>query len=152
VIVPATDTNTRTVAKRILLDKAGVKTTDDFQALLWVNPETQEIEWCVGYDGFIGTCCQMHVVNLGGKSAPKKFLWACFDYPFNQCGLQAVTGLVNSANEKAMRFDKHLGFKEVFRLEKLHDGGGDLVVMKMDKDECKWLKLGARYETQLLAA
>jgi len=152
VIVAANTTDRMLAAKGILRNQAGVVPTPDLQALMWVNPTTTEIEWVVGFDGFVGKCCQMHVVNLSGSPTPRKYLWACFDYPFNQAGMEFVTGIVNSNNKEAMRFDKHLGFTELARLPGAHDEGGDLVVMKMHKSECRWLKLGKRYETELLAA
>jgi hypothetical protein len=109
------------------------------QALVWVNDE-QQVEWVVGYTGFVGKTCQMHVVNLVTRRAPRKLLWAAFDYPFNQLHLQTVLGIVNSKNEQAMKFDRHLGFKELLRLEGQHENGGDLVVFAMDKDECRWIQ------------
>jgi len=152
VIVVATTPELYRVAKHLLFKHAHVKPTSEMQAVLWIDPETDDIEWVVAYDGFVGKCCQMHVVNVAGKSAPRKMLWACFHYPFEQAGLKAVMGIVDSNNEKAMRFDKHLGFKELVRLDGMHMDGGDLVLMKMEKHECRWLKLGARYEKQLVEA
>lgn len=150
-IVSANTPELTRLAKEILLREIGVRATHDLRAMFWVNKDTNLIEWVVGYDGFIGKCCQMHVVNLGGTPAPRKMLWAAFDYPFNKAGMKAVTGIVNSKNEKAMRFDKHLGFKELARLPGMHDDGGDLVVMKMQEHECKWLK-EKKYEAELVTA
>lgn len=129
----------RRAAAGILFDKAGVQPCADMQALVWVNNE-QKVEWVVGYTGFVGKTCQMHVVNLVTRRAPRKLLWAAFDYPFNQLNLKTVLGIVNSNNEQAMKFDRHLGFKELLRLEGQHENGGDLVVFAMDKDECRWIK------------
>lgn len=130
----------RDTAAALLLAHAGVQPCGDMQAMLWVNPEQQSVEWVVGYTGFVGKVCQMHVVNLGTRRSPRKMLWAAFDYPFNQVGLEAVLGIVNSKNDAAIRFDKHLGFKEVMRLGGLHDGGGDIVILRMNRDECRWIK------------
>lgn len=130
----------RTTAAAVLFDHAGVQPCADMQALVWVNQETQQIEWVVGYTGFMGKVCQMHVVNLSTRRAPRKLLKAAFDYPFNQLNLKTVLGIVNSKNDQAMKFDRHLGFKELMRLEGQHDDGGDLVVLAMDKDDCRWLQ------------
>lgn len=150
-IISANDDHTIEIARRILLDEAGVKSTADLRAMMWVNKDTFQIEWVVGYDGFIGKVCQMHVVKTADKPAPRRMLWAAFDYPFNHAGLEIVLGVVNTKNEEAMNFNKHLGFKEMSRLPGVHDDGGDLVLFAMKKDECKWLK-ERRYETQLVAA
>lgn len=138
-LVCAKTSQEREMAASVLLHYAGVQPCGDMQAMAWVNPDTHNVEWTVGYTGFVGKTCQMHVVNLSTRRVPRKLLWAAFDYPFNQLGLSAVMGIVNSKNDKAMRFDKHLGFKEVTRLEGLHDGGGDIVIMRMNRDECRWI-------------
>jgi hypothetical protein len=151
VIVTANDERTLNLARQILLDEAGVRATEDLRAMMWVNEHNFEIEWVVGYDGFLGKVCQMHVVKTAHKPAPRKMLWAAFDYPFNRAGIEMILGVVNSNNEYAMNFDKHLGFKELNRLPGMHDDGGDLVLFGMKKDECKWLK-EKKYEAELVAA
>jgi RimJ/RimL family protein N-acetyltransferase len=62
-----------------------------------------------------------------------------FEFPFQVAGCVAVLALVDSTNEAALRFDAHLGFREVMRVP---DGGleGDLVVLQMLRSECKWLR------------
>lgn|GEM_PF-1963670 len=135
----------------ILLEHIGVRSTKDMRAILWVNNESKIVEWVVAYDGFIGKTCQMHVVNLMGKMTPKQLLWAAFDYPFNQAGLSCVMGIVNSRNTDAMRYDTKLGFKEINRLKGMHDNGGDIVLLTMQKADCRWIK-ERKYEKQLVAA
>jgi hypothetical protein len=39
-----------------------------------------------------------------------------------------------------MNYDKKLGFTELVRLEGMHDDGGDLVVLEMNKTDCRWIK------------
>ena len=149
-IISANDEHTLGIARQILLDEIGVRATNDLRAMFWVSNDGQ-IEWVVGYDGFIGKVCQMHVVKTAHKPAPRKMLWAAFDYPFNRAGIEMILGVVNSNNTYAMNFDKHLGFKELNRLPGMHDDGGDLVLFGMKKDECKWIK-EKKYEAELVAA
>lgn len=149
-IVCADSITLRRYAAEILLDKIGVKATEQFQAILWVNKDTREIEWVIGYDGFIGKVCQIHDVNLAGKATPRELLRVAFDYPFNQCGMEALLGVVNSNNTRAMQYNRKLGFKELSRIKGLHDDGGDIVLMKMDKASCRWLK--ERKHEELLVA
>jgi len=126
------------VATDILLREIGVQPCGDLQALFWVDAENN-IEWVIGYTAFIGKTCQMHMVNLKGGYTPKGLLFGAFDFPFNHCGLEKVFGIVNSKNTKAMKYDQKLGFKEALRFEGMHDNGGDLVVLHMDKADCKWI-------------
>lgn len=139
-LVVAITPEQRQLAADLLLREVGVQPCGDQQAIFWVNNDSGQIEWIVGYTGFIGKTCQMHMVNFGTQKTPRHLLWAAFDYPFNQLGLASVLGVVNSKNEKAMRYDQHLGFQEVLRFPGVHDNGGDLVLFKMDKAQCRWIK------------
>ena len=91
-------------------------------------------------NGFIGKTCQIHVVNFQKKYTPRKLLFAVFDYAFNKAGVETLIGVVNSNNEKAMKYDQNLGFKEVCRLEGMHDDGGDLVLFQMKKADCRFIR------------
>jgi len=127
------------IASDILLKEVGVQPCGDLQALFWVDEENK-IEWVIGYTAFIGKTCQMHMVNLKGGYTPKGLLFGAFDYPFNYLGVEKAIGILNSFNTRAVEYDKKLGFTEVVRLEGMHDDGGDLIVMEMNKADCRWIK------------
>ena len=93
----------------------------------------------VGYDSWNGASCQMHIGG-SGRWLNRRLLFAAFDYPFNVCGLNCVLGLVPSGNQAALRFDRHLGFKEVAELKGAHPDGS-LFLLRMDRSDCKWLKV-----------
>lgn len=95
----------------------------------------------VAYTDFNGANLCMHVVALPGRKwLRREYLWACFDYPFNQCKVRRVTGLVASTNLQARKFDEHLGFVRETTLHGAHPTG-DLIVYVMWKERCKWLSL-----------
>jgi hypothetical protein len=127
------------IAAKILLNEIGVQRCDDLQAIFWANDKNQ-VEWVVGFTAFIGKTCQIHVVALKGGYTPKLFLKTAFDYPFNQCGIEKIFGIVNSKNTKAMEYDQKLGFKEAIRFTGVHEDGGDLVVFEMNKADCRWIR------------
>lgn len=139
-LVVANTPELKELAAEILHKEIGVQPSADQQCIFWANPDTQAVEWCIGFTNFIGKTCQIHVVNFKKKYTPRKLLWATFDYPFRQLGLEALIGIVNSNNEQAMKYDQHLGFKEVYRFEGMHEDGGDIVVFRMNKDECRFIK------------
>ena len=126
-------------AAEILLEHVGVQPCGDLQALFWVDEENK-IEWVIGYTAFIGKTCHMHMVNLKGGYTPKGLLFGAFDFPFNYLGIEKAIGVLNSLNTKAVEYDKKLGFTEIVRLEGMHDDGGDLIVMEMNKADCRWIK------------
>lgn len=91
----------------------------------------------VVYDMFNGRSVCMHVAI--DKPVTREYTRVCFDYPFNQLGVNKVLGLVDSTNSKALRFDRHLGFVEEARIS---DAGkdGDLVILTMTRQQCRWIK------------
>ena len=141
----ALDPQALQVAANILLREVGVEPCGDLKAIFWVNKDN-EIEWVVGYTAFIGKTCQMHVVNITEHATPRNLLFAAFDYPFNYLGVEKVIGIVNSNNERAMKYDQKLGFKEVQRFKGMHDDGGDIVLFAMDKTDCRWI---AEYKDEI---
>lgn len=80
----------------------------------------------------------MHVAIEDGARLTRTMVRACFDYPFNQLGLERLTGHVEADNEAALRFDRHLGFEEEFVIPK--GNGGDVVQMVMWRDRCRWIE------------
>ena len=150
-LVAANTLELRETAASILLRETGVKATQQFQAIFWVNEETSKIEWVIGFDGFIGKVCQIHDVNISGKGyTPRKLLKAVFDYAFIKCGLEALLGVVNSHNTRALEYNRKLGFTNLAVLPGMHDDGGDIVLMKLNKSDCKWIK--ERKHEELLVA
>ena len=124
----------------ILYERALVQPTNDLKSLLWYS-KRGTIDWVVGYTAWIGKTVQMHVACVGGyKYTPKSLLYAAFDYPFNKCRVDIVFGVVNSLNDNVLKFDLKLGFKEKMRWEKMHDDGGDLILLEMHKKNCKWIR------------
>lgn len=97
------------------------------------------------FDNYNGASIQMHVAAVPGKRwMDRRYLWKCFDYPFEQLGVNMVIGLVAEPNLQARKFDEHLGFTLKATLADAHPEG-DLLIYGMTKDQCKWLALGDRY-------
>jgi RimJ/RimL family protein N-acetyltransferase len=102
-----------------------------------------EILAVVCYDTFTAFDCHMHIASNGSRRwISRALLREAFAYPFIQCGLRRVTGLVAASNQDAMRFDLHLGF----RIEGLCREGapdGDLFILGMLRRECRFIQQGA---------
>lgn len=74
----------------------------------------------------------------------RMFLFAGFDYPFRVMGCRRVSGWVEASNQEAIRLNKHLGYEIEARLQGAARDGGDVLIMRMFKENCRWLKLGER--------
>jgi hypothetical protein len=95
----------------------------------------------VGYCSFMPNSCQMHIAALSEVNwMSRDLLWAAFDYPFNVLGVKVILGQICGSNEDALRLNRHLGFKVVAEISDAHMDG-DLVIMAMRKEDCRWLNI-----------
>lgn len=92
------------------------------------------------YQNYTGASIGMHVAGFHADWLNKDLLWVGFHYPFVQLGCQRIFGQVPASNLQALEFDLRLGFKEVTRIDGVFPDGG-LIVLAMDRDDCKWLRL-----------
>lgn len=93
------------------------------------------------YTDFTYQSVSMHIASDGSKRwLTRLFLRESFAYPFEQLGVQRVTGLVAASNPDALRFDLHLGFQVEGRMRAAAQDGSDLLVLGMLRQECRHLK------------
>src|SRR5262245_16972170 len=110
------------------------------QCIGWVSDEDNKLVIVVGFDGFTGKVAQIHLAFAEGwHFTPRAMLREVFKYAYVTAQRELLIGIVNSKNEKAMRMDLHLGFREIMRLPRMHDDDGDLVLLGMTKSECRYL-------------
>ena len=83
----------------------------------------------------------MHVAAEGRQWMTKGFLFAVFDYPFNQLQVDRVTAFVASKNLRSRRFVEHIGFTREGALREAHHGD-DLIAYGMLRRECRWIEHG----------
>jgi L-amino acid N-acyltransferase YncA len=94
----------------------------------------------VMYDHYTQNNIFMHVAGTDGMQwATKSFVKAVFGYPFKQLNCKRVSGWVDASNEKARRLDEHLGFKKEAILEGVAKDGGDVIIYRMWKHECRFI-------------
>lgn len=92
------------------------------------------------YEGFNGRNIWMHVASVpGSRWMTRKYLRACFVYPFLVCGVQRVSGYVNASNAEARRFDEHLGFQLEATLSGAAPDGGDVLIYVMWRKDCRYV-------------
>jgi hypothetical protein len=138
VIVIPRDNREWLVLTEFLRHRALVMPTPDTHCIGWVSDG--KLVCVVAMQGFLGKVCQMHVAYMPGwHYTPRALLREVFRHAFVTTGREMVLGVVNSKNVKALRMDAHLGFRELYRLHGMHDDGGDLVLLGMIKDDCRYL-------------
>lgn len=99
-----------------------------------------EIVAVIGYSNFLPKACEIHVGAIAPNWASKDLLWAAFDYPFNKLGVNVILGQVCADNTEALRLNRHLGFEIVAEIPDAHQYG-DLVIMAMKREQCKYLDM-----------
>ena len=78
------------------------------------------------------------------KNVPlKRFIPAVFHYAFIDLGVDKMVGFVNSANKAALKTDLRLGFRPEAIVEEVFPNG-DLVIMVMNRSECRWIPTAYR--------
>jgi RimJ/RimL family protein N-acetyltransferase len=73
------------------------------------------------------------------KTPSKSFWIAVANYIYNQCGCIRFSAIVDANNEKAIRLNKHIGFVVEATLKDAGDNG-DLLIMTLWRDNCRFLK------------
>jgi RimJ/RimL family protein N-acetyltransferase len=95
----------------------------------------------VGYNNFTEKLCQIHVASTDVYWLNKDLLFAIFDYPFNKVGVKVILAPICKDNHKSLNLCRKLGFVKVADIPYAHKDG-DLVIMAMKRNQCKWLQQG----------
>ena len=96
-----------------------------------------QIRAVVVFCGFYGKSCMIHVGAEGQHWMTKDYLKEVFNYTFNKLKLKVIIGTVSGSNKKALKLNRHLGFRDVATIPDAHDDG-DLVILEMRPEYCKW--------------
>jgi len=95
----------------------------------------------VGYNGFNPNSCQIHVASTDVYWLNKDLLFAIFDYPFNKLKVEVIIAPIYKGNVKSLNLCRKLGFEQVGDIPYGHPKG-DLIVVAMKRNQCKWLQQG----------
>lgn len=120
-----------------LNSRIGVPWSEDFRAVGLVRGGC--LVAVAGYNGFTGRTCFMHLAIDETEKTSRTFVRAIFEYPFLQAGLTQVFALVMEDNVRALKVDQKTGFTEVNRFEDAGMTGQTLVLLRMTRNECRWI-------------
>ena len=94
----------------------------------------------VVYEGINRFNAWMHVAaKPGARWLTRRYLRACFGYPFITCGVERVRGYVSATNTAARKFDEHLGFEQEAVLRGAAADGSDVIIYVMPKARCRYV-------------
>lgn len=99
----------------------------------------------VGFYNYDTVSVEGAICAPNGFPANRQFIKACFKYVFEQLGCRRFVVRVDDSNTQARDFDLKLGFIHEGTLRQAAADGGDVLILGMLRDECRWLpKLGDR--------
>ena len=119
-----------------IVAEAPLNMCEDTRAVVALNGE--EVVGAVVCDTWTTTACQAHIVVMHRAALRAGLINEVADYVFNQCGRIKIYGTVPADNDKALKLDKHIGFKELMRLEEAYDWGIDYVLMELKREDCPY--------------
>jgi len=99
------------------------------------------------YEDFTQASIHATIAIDHGTVLSRDFVFAIFDYPFNQLAVEKILVYVNTANEASMKLAEHFGFVEEARVKGVFLDG-DQVIYSITKDQCKLLKRLNHEQTQ----
>ncbi len=95
------------------------------------------------FTNYTGHSIAIHTASFEPRWINRDLLWITFHYPFVQLGCKYIFGQVALSNKQALAFDLNLGFKVVAEIDDVFADGG-VSVVKMSKDDCRWLDIKPR--------
>lgn len=105
--------------------------------------EKGELYGGVIYTGYTLAAICLHQAGFRPNWANRDMLWVAFHYPFVKLGCKKIIGQVPASKTDILAFDQKLGFKEEARIRDVFPDG-DLVVLSMTRDQCRWLSIKPR--------
>lgn len=93
------------------------------------------------FDSWSSNSCLAHLIIQDPLVLRHGFLHQAFRFVFLTRNRGMMTGLTPANNLKALKLNKHIGFREVYRIPDGHKRGVDSVLQIMTRDECRWLDL-----------
>lgn len=105
---------------------------------LWKD---ERLRGVVMYERFTRRSIFLHIVGFEPGWFNRKFLWLCFHYPFEQLGVDKLFGLVSSNRKHELDFFRKIGFTVETSIKDVYSDGADQMVLRLEKKDCKWLKL-----------
>ena len=94
----------------------------------------------VAMDTWSHNSCRIHIAVEDMLIFKHGWPEEVFNYIFNECDMGVIMGITPACNARAIRFIKHIGFVEVFRLKDGFEEGIDFVCTEYRKENCKYIR------------
>lgn len=118
-------------------EKTHVLRCEDTQGI--VAYDASGIAGMVVFDTFTPRSCNVHMAIVRPACIKAGLFRETAIYGFHTRGKDRFFGLVPSNNQRALKLNRHIGFREVAHVPDALDDGIGYVVMRLDKADCRFL-------------
>ncbi len=91
------------------------------------------------FDNWTANSCHVHLAIEDPFVLRHGFLEECCDFVFGYAERGLALAVIPETNEDSIRFSRHVGFREIFRVRNGYQKDVDLVFLELRKHECRWL-------------
>jgi hypothetical protein len=95
------------------------------------------------YQAYTGASMSIHMAGFRPNWCNRDMVWVAFHYPFVQLGVKKLFGQVGIHKPEILKIDIQLGFKIEAVIKDVYPEG-DMALLSMYKDDCRWLKVTPR--------
>ena len=114
-------------------DEARPRWCEDTQGIIALNHRDEVVAACI-LDSWSFNSCQIHIWIDNPFVLKHGFQEAVFKHVFDTCEREVIIGITPDDNPKALKFIKHMGFKEIVRIKDGYKDGIDYVITEFRKD------------------
>jgi hypothetical protein len=121
-----------------LNSRIGTPLSEDFRAVGLVRGGC--IQAVAGYNAWVGKTCCFHGAIDNRAAIDRTYLRAIFEYPFDQCGMKAMLAVVSELNYSSLSFCERSGFRPIDTLSAAGLEGENMILLKLERLNCTWLR------------
>ena len=118
----------------------------DTQGIVAYDDTTGKIAGIVVMDSWTASGCQAHFAIDNPMCIRRGLFSEVAHHVHVVCGRKYIFGLIPADNDRAYKFDLKMGFKEVARVPDGYAEGVDYIVVRMSREENRWLPEELREE------
>jgi hypothetical protein len=119
--------------------EVGLLRVEDTSGFMGINTEKNETVMACIMDNWLNSCVQLHFICTNTMALRYNFIETCFDFVFNEKGMNSAYAMIAQNNKKSLKIAKHMGFVEKTRLKDAYADGIDFILFEMLRKDCKYL-------------
>lgn len=124
-----------------IADRAECNACSDTKGIVAYNEEGMLVA-AIALDSWSYNSVAIHVAIEDKWVFRHGFAEECFNYIFNVCERGILLGATPSNNEKALKFNRHLGLKPIYTIKDGYAVGVDYIVQELRKEDCRYIEHG----------